>query len=346
MGLLTGEDKTESRNSFIKFSVLLLLMVQNASHALLARYSQGILKEKYSSTEVVLVGEFLKMVVSGYLTVVDTNESDAQGQGFGKLMWLMVHGKKVILLVVLYSIANVMSYYALARVDASVYSVMLQLKIVTTAGFAVAILGRNISMTKWRALLLLVAGCVLVASPAFNRAPTCDSEKDAGGEEDEQVTVLESMLGIGAVGAMVMISGYSAIYFEQMLKKTNERITIWERNFQLALYSLALLTVVWMYETNSKYNIDEMHEAVFSGWTRNTVLISVVQASGGLLVAATLKYADAVLKTLATSGSIVLSAVIGWMLLGGTLDIFVSIGCLCTILAIFNYVLAPAVDSK
>jgi UDP-sugar transporter A1/2/3 len=58
-----------------------------------------------------------------------------------------------------------------------------------------------------------------------------------------------------------------------------------------------------------------------------------------LLVAATLKYADAILKTLATSGSIVLSAVLGKVLLGGTLDIFVGIGCVATIVGIFNYTL-------
>ena len=343
MGLLT-EDRDDNRSGFIKMTVLILLMVQNASHALLTRYSQGILKERYSSTEVVLVGEFLKMIISGYLSIVDTSESDAQGKGSGKLLWLMIHGKKVIILVVLYSIANCMSYYALARVDASVYSVLLQLKIVTTASFAVLILGRNITLTKWRALFLLVMGCVLVASPAFNKPLTCDADSDVGGEEDEHVSMFDSMLGVGAVLSMVMISGYSAIYFEQMLKKTNENITIWERNFQLALYSLMLLIIVWIYETNVHYNIGDMHEAAFTGWTRNTVLIAIVQASGGLLVAATLKYADAILKTLATCGSIVLSAVIGWMLLGGTLDIFVSIGCLSTILAIFNYVLAPATE--
>ena len=75
----------------------------------------------------------------------------------------------------------------------------------------------------------------------------------------------------------------------------------------------------------------------FNGWTINTVMIALVQAGGGLLVAATLKYADAVLKTLATSGAIVLSAVLGWVLFGAQLDIFVTIGCVCTILAIFNY---------
>jgi UDP-sugar transporter A1/2/3 len=120
-----------------------------------------------------------------------------------------------------------------------------------------------------------------------------------------------------------------------MLKKGVEKITIWERNFQLAFYSILLLLLIIFWEV-SNHEI-EFDGTFFKGWTINTVLVATIQASGGLLVAATLKYADAILKTLATSGSIVLSAFLGWFLLGGQLDIFVSIGCVCTILAIFNY---------
>ena len=76
---------------------------------------------------------------------------------------------------------------------------------------------------------------------------------------------------------------------------------------------------------------------LFENWTPCAVLISMIQALGGLLVAASLKYADAVMKTLATSGSIVLSAVLGYLLLGGTLDMFVAIGCCATIIAITDY---------
>ena len=76
---------------------------------------------------------------------------------------------------------------------------------------------------------------------------------------------------------------------------------------------------------------------LFKGWTMLAWVIAFVQAGGGLLVAATLKYADSILKTLATSGSIVMSAVLGYLLLGGQLDIFIVIGCISTILAIINY---------
>lgn len=47
--------------------------------ALLTRYSQGVLKESYSSSEVVLVGEMMKLVVSAYLTLNDTAQTGRFG---------------------------------------------------------------------------------------------------------------------------------------------------------------------------------------------------------------------------------------------------------------------------
>ncbi len=344
--------KEQVATATIRFTVLLMLMLQNASHALLTRYSQGILKESYSSTEVVLVSEIIKMCVAGYLTMRDKTETDAVGRGFSKLWWLAVNSKKVIVLVILYSTANILAYYALERVEASVYTVTLQLKIITTAVFAIIIIGRHISATKWRALLLLVVGCVLVASPAFNK-DSCDGGSAASGdssgvsEESEAQNRLDTLVGVACIFAMVAISGYSAIYFENMLKRSNEHITIWERNFQLALFSIIFLVAVVVGESMQEgAEMHEVHSGMFQGWTTLAVVISLVQALGGLLVAATLKYADAILKTLATSGAIVISAVLNWMLLGGTLDMFVSMGCISTILAIFNYILDKEVPKQ
>ena len=49
--------------------------------------------------------------------------SNLANNGYLKLLWLIVHSKKIIVLVILYSIGNVLSYYALARVEAAVYTV-------------------------------------------------------------------------------------------------------------------------------------------------------------------------------------------------------------------------------
>lgn len=179
--------------------------------------------------------------------------------------------------------------------------------------------------------MLLVIGCILVASPAFN--------KQEESSDNDSHTVLESAMGVGAILVMVTISGYSAVYFESILKKNGPSLTIWERNFQLALYSSVLLMFLVAYEIEDLSLARYDNFVFFKGWTINTVFISLIQAMGGLLVAATLKYADAVLKTLATSGAIVVSAVLGKLLLGDPLDIFVGLGACTTILAIFNYTL-------
>jgi hypothetical protein len=41
---------------------------------------------------------------------------------------LIRHSSKVIVLVILYALSNLLSYYALARVDASAYTVLLQVR--------------------------------------------------------------------------------------------------------------------------------------------------------------------------------------------------------------------------
>ncbi len=279
----------------------------------------------------------MKLIFSGYLSITDKSETDAVGVGFNKLLWLIVNSKKIIILVILYTIANILSYYALARVEAATYTVLLQLKIFTTAAFAVIMLGRNISSSKWRALLLLVLGCILVASPAYNQPKDCSLKVDTENDYDNPRSLLTSCLGIFSILIMVAISGFSAIYFEQMLKQQGTKVTIWERNFQLAFYSIIFLIAIVTWE-KVNYN-EDMDFNIGEGWTINTFLIAIIQAGGGLLVAATLKYADAILKTLATSGAIVISTLIGYFLLNGVLDIFVIIGSISTILAIFNYTL-------
>ena len=221
------------------------------------------------------------------------------------------------------------------------YTVTSQMKIFTTAVFSVIFLGRDISSAKWRALSLLVVACILVASPSFNEC-LCDNDDALEGGDNKSSSskkhsTMETLLGVGCILVMTTISGFSAAYFEGMLKtETEGKVTIWERNFQLALYSSLLLTWVVVYDLQ---NAPGNETVFFRGWTLNTIIIAVIQALGGMLVAATLKYADAILKVLATAGSIVISSLFGWVLLGGSMDMFVVLGGISTILAIANYTL-------
>mmetsp|Transcript_14140 Transcript_14140/g.23523 ORF Transcript_14140/g.23523 Transcript_14140/m.23523 type:complete len:351 (-) Transcript_14140:40-1092(-) len=331
-----GQDS--ATNLRVKITVLVLLAFQNAGFALLTRYSRGILKETYSNTEVVIVAELIKTLVSGYFTVTDTAKTDSQGRGISKLIWLVQNCSKIIVLVILYSAANLLSFYALGKIDAAGYSVLLQLKILSTAACAVIFLGRTVSNTKWRALILLVIACILVVSPAFT---------DSASGTTATVSIVDEVFGYSAVIVMVVISGLASVYFEKILKLSPETITIWERNFQLAFCSVLLLSGKALYDVyassgdvndaNKTNSEPEPAQVLFAGWTFMTFIIACMSAAGGLLVAATLKYADAILKTLANSGAIVIAALFGYLLLDGPLDIFLALGCVTTILAICNY---------
>ena len=180
------------------------------------------------------------------------------------------------------------------------------------------ILKTSLTWTKWRALALLVFGCILVASPNFN-----SESKDQG---------FLQLFGNGAVLTEVVLSGFASIYFEKVVKSTSEVVTIWERNFQLGFYSLIMYSGIIMYEGSNA-------RVPWSNWTSLTLLVAILGAAGGLLVAATLKYADSILKTMATSGAIVLSTVLGHYFLAGPMNLIICVGALVTIIAISNYTL-------
>jgi UDP-sugar transporter A1/2/3 len=169
------------------------------------------------------MGEVLKVCVSAYLTVKET-ESEVPEAGYKRLIWLSFNSKKVIVLVLLYTTSNMLTYYALARVEAAVYTVLQQLKIFSTAIFSVLLLGKALTGTQWRALALLVVGCILVASPhisapakAASRRFLAYSTTDATSQNTEE-SLSGVFLGICAVIVMVIMSGFSATYFEGILK--------------------------------------------------------------------------------------------------------------------------------
>lgn len=227
----------------------------------------------------------------------------------------------------IYGAMNILSFVALQYIGAGEFTICAQLKILTTAAFSVMILKTSLTWTKWRALASLVLGCILVASPNFG------SHGGDLSESSSMTTGYMQMLGYGAVLTEVMLSGFASIYFEKVVKSTSEVITIWERNFQLGFYSMIIYISIMIYEGGAEGRV------AWSNWSFLTFLVALAGAGGGLLVAATLKYADSILKTLAAAGAIVISTILGHVFLDGPLDVSVIIGALATTISILNYTL-------
>lgn len=219
---------------------------------------------------------------------------------------------------------NILSYVALRNISASLFTICAQLKILTTATFSCTILNRKYSMAKWRALFTLSIGVLLFSEPIWN-----DPEAKIATDENSNV-----LLGTVAVLTEVTLSGFASIYFEKVIKTDAEQLNIWERNFQLAFGSFPVYLTFICVNGGDK-------AGYFGGWTLITYVLGILGASGGLLVALSIKYGDAILKTLATTGAIVLSSVLDHVWLGGPLTTAMILSGCIVVLAIFDYSFDP-----
>ena len=109
----------------------------------------------------------------------------------------------------------------------------------------------------------------------------------------------------------------------------------------MALYSVVFLTAsrmfVNIYFQQNTLGGNEYSAELFRGWTVWTVVLIILQAWGGLGIAVCMKYTSAILKTMATSFSIVLTSILGAMMQGDELNVVKGCGIFCAILATCDY---------
>jgi Nucleotide-sugar transporter len=270
--------RIECMNS-TRLVVLIVLSLQNSLFTVLRRYSQGILKEKYSTYECLLLGEIIKIIFSAYMirsqldteqqkqrdvkrvetsSLLSTPGSTDSSQTFEetrtasigneftdgsvydrkqldavfseRIRFVISTSGKMFGLALIYGAMNILSFVSLKNIGAGMFTIFAQCKILTTATFSCWILGRQYSYTKWRALAALMAGVLLFSEPIW-------SKKDAFKSSNDNAN---TFIGTAAVITEVTLSGFASIYFEKVVKLDPLPLSIWERNFQLALVSVHL----------------------------------------------------------------------------------------------------------
>ena len=226
---------------------------------------------------------------------------------------------KLLIPAVLYTLQNNLQFVAASNLDAATFQVTYQCKILTTAVFAVLMLGQKLSMQKWGSLLILTAGVACVQIPSGS-TPTTSAH---GGSY---------AVGIMAVGIACGLSGLAGVYFEKVLK-TGAATSIWVRNIQLSVGCLGIAlmgTFVWDGQAISTTGF-------FQGYNPVVVATVCMQALGGLIVAMVIKYADNILKGFATSLSVILSTVASVFLFDFVVTIYFLMGACLVFAATYLY---------
>ncbi|KAJ2950682.1 hypothetical protein O0L34_g8941 [Tuta absoluta] len=309
---------------YIKYVSLVILTVQNAALGLSMRYAQTRNVEnleKFSPPAAVLMAEVLKLVICLGLVI---QESGNVQKGIQSLYATVIINYKDTLRVCvpsfLYIIQNNLLYVSSKNLDAATYQVTYQLKLLTTAFFAVLVLKRTLKRWQWCALGLLAAGIALVQLSG-NKATSSATD----GSESR-------VLGFCAALAACFISGFAGIYFEKVLKESD--ISVWMRNVQLSLLSLPFGTATYLFKEGDLSKL-------LVGFDKFVWYLVVLQAAGGLIVAVVVKYADNILKGFATSVAIVISCIVSIYLFDFHLTLQFTIGTFLVIGSIFLYGYIP-----
>jgi UDP-sugar transporter A1/2/3 len=224
------------------------------------------------------------------------------GRGLPQLLWQEIVVKwpetvKVAVPAFVYMLQNNLLYVAASNLDAATCQITYQLKILTTAMFAVTMLGQTIGRTKWAALAILVGGIVLVQLPQL------------AGAGAARATAGNPAVGLCAVLAACAMSGFAGVWFEKLLKSS--RTSLWVRNVQLGVIGGAL----GLAGALAKDGAAIRGAGLLQGFSPLVWAVVAQVGLGGLLVAVVVKYADNVQKGFATSLSIVASGVVSYFLI-------------------------------
>jgi len=277
-----------------KWLALIALVVQNSLQSIVMRYTlvtgEVEASQRYMTSTAVLMSEIMKLCISVLACfVIDAGanvskfksvlKTDAGGGGD----WL-----KLCVPSVLYTVQNSLQYAAMAELSAPVFQVMYQMKIITTAVFSVHMLSRQITVAQWGAIVALSLG--VAAVQLSQRAEAADQQN--------------SMMGLVYVLCGCVTSGFAGVYFELVLKTS--KASVWLRNIQLSCIGILVATVGCWYRDGQRISAD----GLLSGYDSTVWGVIAIQAAGGLIVAIVVKYADNVMKSFATSVSIIISAIV------------------------------------
>lgn len=280
----------------------------------------------YASTAVVM-SELVKLVACFLLVLIE--ETFCLRALFANLSENILRDPWDCLLIsvpgVVYTIQNNLLFVGYSYLSAVSFQVSYQLKIFTAAIFFRIILKRQLSKFQWFALLLLFIGVSI----------TQVSDATKPNVEGNRHTMWHQALALTSVILACICSGFAGVYFEKLLKGSHKSVAV--RNIQLSFYGIAAgIATVFI-----KDGAGILQHGFFYGYDSIVWSSIFLQSLGGLLIAATIRYADNILKGFAPSVAIVLTFILSMLFFHYTPTFLFVLGALLVIVATCVYALCP-----
>jgi len=311
------------------FKLMLLagMVLQNSAVVLLGRHTRSNVREedRYVVNHLIVISEIGKLLLSSIFEYVGTNGGLAKSIQ-ENIIDRPKDALKIMIPAILYFVQNTLLYVALSNLTAPVFQVTYQAKLVTTAIVSVIMLNRKYSFQQWLCLVALSVGVAIVV---------LDQDDGKKKSEDEQKQSLA--VGLVAVSIACMSSALAGVYFEKVIKTSGDKqkpVSVWMRNIQLAFFTvvIAVLQEEFKKPDPKTKGLHYLHGFTFWPW-----LLVLLQSGGGLLVAAVIKYADNVLKGLATGVSVCFATGVSFLLFGSPISGQFAVGAIIILVAVYFF---------
>mmetsp|Transcript_15172 Transcript_15172/g.28526 ORF Transcript_15172/g.28526 Transcript_15172/m.28526 type:complete len:377 (-) Transcript_15172:401-1531(-) len=325
----------KTNSSSFRLLLLALMVLQNSSVVLIGRYTRDSQSaaELYVVNHLILVCEVMKFFFSCILEHQYTNGQLVKSMK-ENIIDVPLDALKIIIPSLLYLLQNTLLYVALSNLSAPLFQVTYQSKLLTTAIVSVLMLQRRYSPKQWVCLTALGIGVAIVVLGAQEDKPKTTSDADK--PEQNLIT------GLVAVTIACFSSALAGVYFEKVLKKptsdgvqTKAPVSLWMRNIQMAFFSVCI--ALFNNYTSYGMNDTDKQKPFLHGFSSWVWILALLQAGGGLLVAAVIKYADNVLKGLATGVSVVTSTACSMVLFGTPLTVQFLTGAIIILSSVFFF---------
>ena len=195
----------------------------------------------------------------------------------------------------MYVTVNLLSFWALKYVHASLGALMSQIKLPATAVFSRIFLGRVVSFDRTMALCTIFLGALAVA--AYGQMQKEDSGADNSGFPD--TTQVLYTLATVALLAESCLSAATGVFTQWVFQ--NSWDTLWVRNAQFGVLSFTQYAIL-------QFVIEKNEGTCTVALDRRGVTVGVLYATMGISVALTILWLGAIEKTLASVSSVVLTS--------------------------------------
>ena len=327
---MSAADKIAGRNAIIirapgsvyqsprglKALALAVLTIQNTSLVLITKYSYRPTTTPYLVSTVIVCAEIIKFILS-YVLLITADGQSAAREAVREVPSIAV---RLVLPSVLYVLQNNLLFIGIRLLTPMLYMVCTQSKIVTSALWSVVLLGTQITRKQYAALSLLIFGMIMVQ----------------GGEElygkasaNAQISrASDTLYGTIVVVVAAFTSGFAGAYLERIYKETgSQKRSIWFQNTQLACVSFPVAVIAVCWQDGERLR----KHSIFRGYDGIVLVMILLQAVGGLIVAMVLRYASNILKCFAVCISICNCAIATTCLSGEIMSTFTIFGILLVI---------------